>query len=79
MNYREARKVNGLIDEIKNLDSLIKEVQSPFKKIWVSDNNTAVTLRGKYKTEVIQVLLGVRRELARELEELGVTEENNEI
>ena len=75
MNYRKIKKVNGLIDEIETFDSLIKDVQSPFRKIWVSTNNTVVTLRGEHKTKVIQVLLGIRGELARELEELGVTEE----
>ena len=75
MNYRKIRKVNGLIDEIETFDSLIKDVQSPFKKIWVSTNNTVVTLRNEHKTKVIQVLLGIRGELARGLEELGVTEE----
>lgn len=75
MNYREIRKVNDLIDEFKKIDSFIIDVQSPFRKIWVSTNDIVVTLKKKHKTKVIQVLLEIRGELARELEELGVTEE----
>lgn len=75
MNFREIRKINDLIDEIKNIDSLIIDARSPFKKIWVSTNNTVVTLKKKHKTKIIQVLFGIRRELAEELEKLGVTEE----
>lgn len=75
MNYREIRKTNDLIDEIKSFDSLTKDVKSPFKKIWVSSGDTVVTLKNEHKTKVIQVLLEIRRELARKLEELGVTEE----
>ena len=75
MNYREVREVNDLIDEIKRLDSLTKDVKSPFEKIWVSSGSTVVALKNEHKTRVIQVLLEIRRELARKLEELGVTEE----
>lgn len=75
MNFREIRKANDLIDEIKRLDSLTKDVKSPSKKIWVSSGSTVVTLDDEHKIKVIQVLLGIRGELARELEELGVTEE----
>lgn len=75
MNYREIKEVNDLIDEIKSFDRLIKDVQSPFKKIWVSTNDTAVTIMKEHRTKVIQVLLEIRRELAKKLEELGVTEE----
>lgn len=75
MNYREIRKVNDLIDELKKIDSFIIDVQSPFRKIWGSTNDIVVTLKKKHKTKVIQVLLEIRGELARELEELGVTEE----
>ena len=75
MNYREIRKTNDLIDEIKSFDSLTKDVKSPFKKIWVSSGDTVVTLKNEHKTKVIQVLLEIRGELARKLEELGVTEE----
>ena len=75
MNFREIKKVNELIDETKKIDSFIRDIQSPFRKIWVSTNDIVVTIKKEHKTKVIQVLLEIRGELARELEELGVTEE----
>lgn len=75
MNFRKTKKANDLINELENLDSFIIDVQSPFKKIWVSTNHTGVTIKKEHRTKVIQVLLEIRGELARKLEELGVTEE----
>ena len=75
MNYREIRKANDLIDEIKKMDSLTKDVQSPLREIWLSSGSTVVALKDEQKTKVLQVLLEIRSELARKLEELGVTEE----
>ena len=75
MNFREIREANKLIDEIENLDSLVKDVQSPEKKLTVSSDCGGVILNGEYKTKAIQVLLGIRRKLAEQLEKLGVTEE----
>lgn len=75
MNYREIRKANDLIDEIKKMDSLTKDVQSPLRGIWLSSGSTVVALKDEQKTKVMQALLEIRRELAKKLEELGVTEE----
>lgn len=75
MNFREIREANKLIDEIENLDSLVKDVQSPEINLTVSSDCNGVILKGEYKTKAIQVLLGIRRELAEQLERLGVTEE----
>lgn len=75
MNFRQIREANKLIDEIENLDNLVKDVRSPEKNLTVSSDCGGVILKGEYKTKVIQVLLGIRRGLAEELEKLGVTEE----
>lgn len=75
MNFREAREVNKLIDEIENLDSLIIDVQFPTRSLTVSTNSKGVRLENEHKTKVIQALLGIRGELAEKLEKLGVTEE----
>lgn len=76
MNFREIRKANKLIDEIKNLDSFITDVQIPGNTLKVYTNFNKVTLMKEHKTKVIQVLLEMRGELARKLEELGVIEES---
>ena len=75
MNYREIRKANDLIDELKKIDSFIIDVQNPERTLKVCTNFNEVTLIKEHRVKVIQVLLGIRGELARELEELGVTEE----
>ena len=77
MNYMELREANDLLDEIKNLDSLIIAVQNPEKTLKVCTNFNEVTIKKEHRTKIIQVILGIRGELARELEELGVTEYDN--
>lgn len=75
MNYIELREANDLLDEIKNLDSLIIAVQNPERTLKICTNFNEVTLMKEHRVKLIQVLLGIRRELAEKLEELGVTEE----
>ena len=75
MNYSELREANDLLDEIKNLDSLIIAVQNPERTLKICTNFNEVTLIKEHRVKAIQVLLGIRGELARKLKELGVTEE----
>lgn len=75
MNFREIREANKLIDELKKIDSFIIDVQSPERILKVCTNFNEVTLIKEHRIKVIQVILGIRGELARKLEELGVTEE----
>lgn len=74
MNYTELREANDLLDEIKKLDSFIIDVQSPERTLKVCTNFNEVTLIKEHRVKVIQVILGIRGELARKLEKLGVTE-----
>lgn len=75
MNYREIRKANDLIDELKKIDSFILDVQSPITTLKICTKFKEVTLEDEHRIKAIQVILGIRGELARKLEELGVTEE----
>lgn len=77
MNFREIKEANKLIDEIKKLDSFTIDVQNPERNLKVSSDFDVVILKREHKTKIMQVLLGIRRELAEKLEELGVTEDNN--
>lgn len=77
MNYIELREANDLLDELKNLDSFIINVQNPERTLKICTNFNEVTLMKEHSVKLIQVLLGIRGELARKLEELGVTEDNN--
>ena len=74
MNFREIKKANKLIDEIKKLDSFTMDVQNPERTLTVSTSFNGVTIKKEHRTKIIQVILGMRRELSNELEELGVTE-----
>lgn len=75
MNFREIKEANKLIDELKKLDSFILDVQNPTRTLTVSTNFNGVTIiKKEHRIKVIQVLLGMRGELADELEKLGVTE-----
>lgn len=75
MNFREIKEANRLIDELKKIDSLIRDVQSPERTLKVCTRFNEVTIKKEHRTKIIQVILGIRGELARELEKLGVTEE----
>ena len=74
MNFREIREADKLIDELENLDSFITDIQNPARTLTVSTSFNGVTIKKEHRIKVIQVLLGMRRELAEELEKLGVTE-----
>ena len=74
MNYREIKEANKLIDEIKKLDSFITDIQNTARTLTVSTSFNGVTVKKEHRTKIIQVILGMRRELAEELEKLGVTE-----
>lgn len=74
MNFREIKEANKLIDEIKKLDSFTMDLQNPERTLTVSTNFNGVTIKKKHRIEILKVLFGIRRELAEELEKLGVTE-----
>lgn len=74
MNFREVKEANKLIDEIKKLDSFAMDIQKPERTLTVSTSFNGVTIKKEHRFKIIQVLLGMRRELSKELEELGVRE-----
>ena len=75
MNFRQIREANKLIDEIKHLDSFTMDIQNPERTLTVSTSFNGVTIKKEHRFKIIQVLLGMRRELEEELEKLGVVEE----
>lgn len=74
MNFREIKEANKLIDEIKKLDSFITDIQNPARTLTVPTSFNGVTIKKEHRSKIIQVILGMRRELSNKLEELGVTE-----
>ena len=75
MNFKQIKEANKLIDEIKHLDRFTMDIQNPERTLKVSSEFDVVILKKEHRTKIIQVILGIRRELARELEELGVVED----
>lgn len=75
MNFREIKEANKLIDEIKHLDRFTMDIQNPERNLKVSSEFDAIILKREHKIKVMQVLFGIRGELAEELEKLGVVEE----
>ena len=74
MNFREIKEANKLINRIEKLDNFTIDVQNPARTLTVSSQFDGVTINKEYKFKIIQVLLEMRRELAEELEKLGVVE-----
>lgn len=74
MNFREIKKANNLIDEIKHLDSFTVDIQNPERTLKICTPFDEVTIKKEHRTKIMQVLFGMRGELAEELEKLGVTE-----
>lgn len=75
MNFRETKEANKLINKIEKLDGFTMDVQNPARTLRISSEFDGVTIKKEYKFKIIQVLLEMRRELAEELEKLGVTED----
>lgn len=50
------------------------DIQNPARTLTVSSEFDGVRIKKEYKAKIMQVLLEMRRELADELEKLGVTE-----
>lgn len=75
MNFREIRVADKLINKIEKLDGFTMDVQNPARTLRISSEFDGVTIKKEYKFKIIQVLLEMRRELAEELEKLGVTED----
>ena len=74
MNFREIREADKLIDELEILDSFITDIENPARTLTVSTSFNGVTVKKEHRVKIIQVLLGMRGELSKELEKLGVTE-----
>lgn len=74
MNFRETKEANKLINEIEILDSFITDIQNPARTLTVSTSFNGVTIKKEHRTKIMKVIFEMRRELTKELEELGVTE-----
>lgn len=85
MNYTELREVNYLLKEIENINDLLKVMKDYSKYIRITtsyrladmDFDCNVSFRDKHKDKISEVIKEIRDEMIKELNELGVTENNN--
>lgn len=75
MNYKEVRIVKELIDELQDMDMLLKDIQKLENYLKITSGYNTIWLRGKRKEKVMNTIKEVRDEMISELKEYGVTEE----
>ena len=74
MNYRELEKANGLLNEIREIDFRIGQIEHPLNRARISINDYFISFNDKYKQKFTVILKEIRDEKLKELNELGVTE-----
>lgn len=72
MNYRELEKANELLNEIREIDLKLRQLENPLKRITINDY--FIPFNEKYKQKFTAILKEIRDEMVKELNELGVTE-----
>lgn len=74
MNYKELEKANGLLEEIKEIDFHISRIEHPINRARISIDDYFISFNDKYKQKFTAILKEIRDEKLKELNELGVTE-----
>ena len=74
MNYRELEKANGLLEEIKEIDLKLRQLEHPFYRVRITIEDYFISFNEKYKQKFVDILKEIRDEMVKELNELGVVE-----
>lgn len=74
MNYRELEKANGLLNEIREIDLKLRQLEHPFNRVRISIDDYFISFNEKYKQKFENILKEIRDEKLKELNELGVFE-----
>lgn len=74
MNYKELEKANGLLEEIKEIDFHIRQIEHPLNRVRITLDDYFISFNDKYKQKFTTILKEIRDEKLKELNELGVTE-----
>ena len=74
MNYRELEKANELLNEIREINLKLRQLENPLKRITINDY--FIPFNEKYKQKFTAILKEIRDEMVKELNELGVTEDD---
>ena len=74
MNYKELEKANGLLKEIKEIDFHISRIEHPINRVRITLDDYFISFKEKYKQKFTAILKEIRDEKLKELNELGVVE-----
>lgn len=74
MNYKELEKANGLLEKIKEIDFHISRIEHPINRVRITLDDYFISFNEKYKQKFTAILKEIRDEKLKELNELGVTE-----
>ena len=82
MNYEELQIANDLLKEIKNINDLLQVMKECSNYIRIStsyrfdgmDVDCNVYFVGNHKDKILEVIKGIKDEMLKELNELGVVE-----
>ena len=74
MNYKELEKANGLLEEIREIDFHIRQIEHPINRAIITVDDYIISFNDKYKQKFTAILKEIRDEKLKELNELGVTE-----
>lgn len=76
MNYRELEKANGLLVEIREIDFHISQIEHPLNRARITVDDYFISFNDKYKQKFTAILKEIRDEKLKELNELGVVEDD---
>lgn len=75
MNYKELEKANGLLEEIREIDLKLRELENPLSYARISINEYNIYFNDRYKQKFVNIIKEIRDEMVEKLNELGVTED----
>lgn len=76
MNYKELEKANGLLEEIREIDLKLRQFEHPFNRVRISIDDYVISFNEKYKQKIVNILKEIKDEMIKELNELGVVEDD---
>lgn len=76
MNYKELEKANVLLNEIKEIDFILRQLESPLNYARININDYKMYFNDEYKQKFVHIIKEIKDDMIKELNELGVTEDD---